>query len=210
MSELENSKPTKVERLAKALLEDRNRVEPVRRNVVACWSCGTSSVYRGRQGELNGNFCSMRCQEWFDAGNPPIRNTDNYDLTGWPVIAGPPEVKIGGDYYTEVFGRPPMPMRPGRDGFYIACGHCWKDFESTGRRCCSSECERAFKERRDNLAVMAEAGIEPSAKRTCQQCGAVIPKWRGGKRVPSNKRFCSSKCAQKARRAGEAILKPTA
>jgi hypothetical protein len=44
-------------------------------------------------------------------------------------------------------------------------------------------------------------GIEPAVKRQCQQCGAVIPKWRAGKKVPSTKQFCSPKCRDRAWRA---------
>jgi hypothetical protein len=140
----------------------------------------------------------MRCQDWYDAGNAPVSNAGNYDLTGWRVVAGAPGTKIGSDYYTEILGRQPIDMRPGRDGFYTRCAHCRREFESKSLRCCSRDCEHAFKERRDNLATLAEAGIEPAAKRTCQQCGAIIPKWAARKRTPSSKRFCSSKCAQKA------------
>ena len=57
---------------------------------------------------------------------------------------------------------------------------------------------------------MAEAGIDPATKRHCEQCGAVIPRWNKGKRVASNKQFCSPRCAQKARRGSEAVLKPNA
>jgi len=66
---------------------------------------------------------------------------------------------------------------------------------------CSPECERAYRERQDNLAIMIAAGIEPAVKRQCQQCGAVIPKWRAGKKVPSTKQFCSPKCRDRAWRA---------
>jgi hypothetical protein len=41
-------------------------------NIVACRSCGYTYVYKGRQGELNGNFCSLRCQAWYDDGNPQL------------------------------------------------------------------------------------------------------------------------------------------
>jgi hypothetical protein len=84
-----DSTPTesKAERLAAALLADRDR-PTTQHNVVACFSCGTTFVYKGRQGEgshwigsdedghpspdasLNGRFCSLRCQQWFDDGNP--------------------------------------------------------------------------------------------------------------------------------------------
>jgi hypothetical protein len=50
---------------------------------------------------------------------------------------------------------------------------------------------------------MAAAGIEPSAKRQCKTCGAVIPKWRNGRKVSTATRFCSPKCSRKARMAGE-------
>lgn len=50
-------------------------------------------------------------------------------------------------------------------GFYIKCAHCRKEFESHGLRCCSTECERAYCARQANLAVMAEAGMEPATKR---------------------------------------------
>ena len=91
-------------------------------------------------------------------------------------------------------------MRPTKAGFMILCANCQKEFESKGLRCCSAECERRYCEKKDNLAVMAKIGIEPSAKRTCASCGAVIPKWSKGRRVSSAKRFCSNSCAQKARR----------
>ena len=48
----------------------------------------------------------------------------------------------------------------GSQGPYINCAHCRKEFESLGSRRCSTDCERAFGERQDNLAVMAEAGIK--------------------------------------------------
>jgi hypothetical protein len=52
---------------------------------------------------------------------------------------------------------------------------------------------------------MAEVGIKPAAKRHCENphCGAVIPKWRAGRKVSSKTRYCSPRCAQKARRASD-------
>jgi hypothetical protein len=72
-------------------------------------------------------------------------------------------------------------------GCRIRCAHCRKDFESLGLRCCSANCERSYREAQDNRAVMAEVGIEPAAKRRCAnpECGAVVPKWRNGRRVSS-------------------------
>jgi hypothetical protein len=37
-----------------------------------CFACGRSYTYRGRQGELNGRFCSMNCQDWYDGRTPGI------------------------------------------------------------------------------------------------------------------------------------------
>ena len=86
----------------------------------------------------------------------------------------------------------------GLKGFPIDCAHCRKGFDSKGLRCCSTECERRYRERQENLAVMAEVGMEPTPKRLCE-CGAAIPKFRKGRQVSSATRFCSPKCAQRAR-----------
>jgi hypothetical protein len=82
------------------------------------------------------------------------------------------------------------------------CAGCHKEFESLGLRCCSTQCERRHREQRDKLAVMAEVGVQPSAKRGCEApgCEATIPKWRKGRKVSSATRYCSPKCARKAKR----------
>ena len=143
-------------------------------NVVACWSCGFTYCYRARHGDLNGNFCSMRCQDWYDAGNPAQHQQ--------PAII-----------YRWRDGRP---MQMGKHGFLINCAQCGREFDSKGLRCCSRDCEQSYRERQDNLAVMAEVGMEPPAKRHCANpvCGQAIPKWRNGRRVRSDQRFCSPKC----------------
>jgi hypothetical protein len=141
-------------------------------NIVPCFSCGYRMIYRGRRGDLNGNFCSMRCQDWFDAGNPPYEQQEEW-------------------------ARKPSAMS-------IVCKGCHKEFYSKGLRCCSTECERRYRERQDNLVIMAEVGIELAAKRHCAnpECGQVIPKWRrNGRRVSSAMRFCSRKCARRAKTA---------
>ena len=186
----------KTEQLAAALLADRNREVQERTDITKCFICGYSMVYRGSR------FCSDRCREWFDAGNNPVDNYENYSLTGWRVIAGPPGIEIGSDYYAGIFGRQPPGMKPSRYGFYIPCAHCKKDFECKGEgRTCSDECARGLREHEANLAIMAERGIEPAAKKTCIQYGAIIPKWRKGRRVSATVRFCSGKCGQKYRQA---------
>ena len=166
--------------LASALLADRNRIKTVRADITECFMCGVGMMYRGDR------FCSERCRHYYDAGNPGHEQT-------WRQ----PEA-----VYCDRSGNR---MRPGAKGFVIQCAHCRKEFDSTGLRCCSTECERAYRERKDNLAVMAEAGIEPAAKKVCAApgCGVAIPKWRKGRKVSSATRFCSPKCAQRAKRAGD-------
>jgi hypothetical protein len=161
---------TKLQRLTDALLADRLEVLS-RHNIIPCFVCGHTFVYKGHRRGVNGRFCSLRCQDWYDVGNAPITYRWRDD------------------------------MQKTADGFKISCAHCRKDFESKGLRCCSSECEHSHREREANLAVMAQAGIEAKAKRRCDCCGAVIPTWRNGRKVSSATRFCSPKCAQKTRKA---------
>jgi hypothetical protein len=150
-------------------------------NIVPCFVCNATFSYRGRQGDLNGQFCSIRCQAWFDAGNAPPGPTD---------------------FYASVYGRPSIPMKRSSEGFRIACAGCGKDFDSRGRQCCSDACERRFRERQNNRAVMAKVGIEPSVKRRCAAlgCANTIPKWRNGRQVSRARRFCSKACAQRTRK----------
>jgi hypothetical protein len=171
-----------------------------RTDISKCFVCGYSMVYRGKR------FCSDRCRDFYDAGNagqeqdwlrPP--DCEDVPLGDLRVIAGPPSVEIGSRYYVGVFGREPMLLQQRtRNGYIIRCAGCHKEFDSKGLRCCSIECERRYRERQDNLAVMAEAGVEPAAKRECETCGAVIPKWRNGRKVSAATRFCSPKCSRKA------------
>jgi hypothetical protein len=175
---------TKAEKLAALLLADRDRPETTQNhNIVPCFVCGHAFVYRGRQGELSGRFCSIRCQEWYDQGNPGYER--QRELT-----------KV---QYRWRDGRP---MRPGKEGFYIACKHCNKEFESKGLRCCSKECESAYLESEARKATLKEAGIEPEAKRRCEapNCDRPIPKWKNGRQVSSKVRFCSPLCRKRANR----------
>jgi hypothetical protein len=73
-----------------------------------CFSCGQGIVYRPSQDDASGRFCSDRCREWFDAGNPPWFENPGfrpafmgdalYGLWGWKVVAGPPGIEIGSEY----------------------------------------------------------------------------------------------------------------
>lgn len=139
-------------------------------HALPCFMCGRRLLYRGSR------FCCDRCRDFYDAGNDP----------------GSLRTKIT---YTRRDG---TPMQPGAEGFLMSCAHCRKEFESRGLRCCSPACETAYREQQDNLATLAAAGIEPATKRKCENenCDALIPTWRKGRRVLSTARFCSAKCRQ--------------
>jgi hypothetical protein len=160
-----------IKSLTAAILADRDRPASCTHNIIPCFACGFTFVYRGRKGELDGRFCSLRCQEWYDAGNS---TTTEQKIT----------------YSTR-----------------ITCAHCRKEFDSKGLRCCSKECERAFGERKENLAIMAQAGIEAAPKKRCAApgCDAIIPKWKNGRKVSARVTFCSPKCRLKAHRAQTAF-----
>jgi hypothetical protein len=163
------------------LLANRHRaVETDRSDIIACRSCGYAFPYKERRADLNGRFCSVRCQDWFDAGNPAPLERGHYGAA----------------------------MRPTREGFMIRCASCRQEFESRGLRCCSADCERRCRERQDNLAVMAEAGVEATPRKGCAdpECRARIPTWRNGRKVSSSTRFCSPICARRARMASEQFL----
>jgi hypothetical protein len=200
---------TKTQKLAGALIADHKRTDnATQHNIVSCWSCGHQLIYKGRRGDLNGNFCSLHCQFWYDAGNAPVER-DHVEkaykapLGSWRVVAGPPGVEVGAPYYASVFprGHRSTAMTMTEKGYRIRCAHCRKDFESLGQRCCSPECERCYRDSAANRATMAEVGIEPAAKRRCAnpECGAVIPRWRNGRQVSSATRYCSGRCSRRAK-----------
>jgi hypothetical protein len=215
---LENAPTTataRTKRLAEALLADRNRMVAHDHSIIPCRVCDCTFVYKGRRGDLNGRFCSMRCQGSYDAGNNgPTRSTSyvfGVALPVWTTVAGSPETAVGVSYYGKILDARPAKYRGDRDGhlkmrqtskgFMIPCASCGKEFDSNGLRCCSTECERRYCERQQNLEIMAQVGIAATAKRHCAACGARIPMWRKGRKVSSKTRFCSPKCRESANRA---------
>jgi hypothetical protein len=136
----------------------------------ACFVCGRQF------GHGDGRFCSTRCRTACGAGMPPF--------------TGPVDAAYG------------LPQRG--DGFAIECAGCCKAFISRGLRCCSTQCESAYRERIEVAAIVQEVGGELPAKRKCAECGGDIPRYRGvGKarrEVKKTTRFCSDKCAKRARR----------
>lgn len=167
------------ERLAKALLADQARVREAE-VVPACFVCGVRRTLRFRR------FCSERCRDAYDGGYPGHEQD-------WLRPAMAP-------IYRDSAGHR---MWSTATGFLIRCAGCQKEFDSKGLKYCSPDCGRRDRERQGNLAVMAEVGVEPKAKRLCQApgCGATIPQWTKGKRTRSSQRFCSSKCASRVRAA---------
>jgi hypothetical protein len=91
--------------------------------------------------------------------------------------------------------RPPFDLHPGDDGFLIECANCRQRFESRGLRCCSAACESAY---RQTLELASDPFCAP--KRTCPECGAAIPNWRGGRRVSQATKFCSERCRKRTAR----------
>ena len=113
---------------------------------------------------------------------------DPFKVARWRVVADKGEPPYGPGYLVKT------PMRRGPVGWFIACGHCGAEFESRGWRYCP-EC----------MALLAEERREPLPSPTgavcqCPGCARRIPKWRGGRRVSKATRFCSAKCANRARR----------
>src|SRR5205814_6204217 len=95
-------------------------------------------------------------------------------------------------------------FQPKGDGVEIQCRGCQKPFISKGLRCCTTDCERKYRERVEIAAVMDAAGMERSVKRPCQTCGAPMPRYEGvGKArrlVPMSRRFCGRNCREKWKR----------
>jgi predicted nucleic acid-binding Zn ribbon protein len=148
-----------------------------------CFACGRAYT------SGSGRFCSSHCRDAFDAGFPPYAETSRAPKVtpGWKVIAGP--------------DTPIVPDRPrSSGGCLITCQGCRKEFVSRGLRCCSTECDRVYRERQDIEATMAEVGIAATPKRKCEACGAAIPRWHKGKAVRKDARFCSPRCQQKAKK----------
>jgi endogenous inhibitor of DNA gyrase (YacG/DUF329 family) len=136
--------------------------------VIGCFSCGRSFVHGG-DGSF-GRLCSARCRKYLDTGGALYEPLDIDRFYSLPKA---------------------------KQGFLIPCRGCGKQFDSKGLRCCSTECERIYRERQERLALMLEA---PAPKRTCLECGGAIPRWRSGRQVSAATKFCSNRCGQKARR----------
>jgi hypothetical protein len=175
--------------LAKAIEADLLADKPVAKNdAMSCHACGRPYMYRGPRGDNSGRFCSDRCRDAYDAGLPaydPGRKSTTAALVD--PLAGSRQLSRG-------------IKRRAAHGWIIECFGCGQDFDSTGLRCCSVKCERAYLDRQDTIQAMAEVGMEAPTKRKCQRegCPQYIPNWRNGRRVSSKTRFHSKECQQKA------------
>jgi hypothetical protein len=202
--------------LADAIQRDLLADRPVKEDARKCFTCGRPFMPRVSTGDDNVHrFCSARCREGFDAGAPPFepeRDEPTRKHASWislkptHVVAGPPGY-VPGELYDPLAKsrRLSRGIRGrGAEGWLIECLGCGKQFDSTGLRCCSTDCERRYRERGENEALMANVGMDAPVKRKCERegCGRNIPTWRNGRRVSAMTRFCSPKCGKEARKAG--------
>jgi hypothetical protein len=81
------SKVKIVEKLAAALLRDRERPASTNNSIIECFACGRSYMRRPVSGDDNPRFCSARCQDAFDAGFPPYDANRDRALTSLPLSA---------------------------------------------------------------------------------------------------------------------------
>jgi hypothetical protein len=81
------SKRKSIEKLAAALLRDRERPATTNNSIIECFACGRSHMRRPVSGDDNSRFCSRRCQDAFDAGFPPYDPNRDRALTNLPLSA---------------------------------------------------------------------------------------------------------------------------
>jgi hypothetical protein len=186
------------ESLKRLFLEDRKqRAEQATVRIDGCFLCDRSYSPQPPTGDDSTRFCSAMCREAYDAGAMPARDIDPFAVPAdqWRVVAGPPPGFM-----------PRVAMRQGRHGCFIDCLQCKREFESKGLRCCSIECERAYRQRRESVAALAEIGEALPEKRKCECCGGPIPNWIGTgvkrKRTPKSRRYCSGRCQRQANKTG--------
>jgi hypothetical protein len=143
-----------------------------------CFLCARSFTV-GKGTGTNGRFCSHLCVEAYDGG-----------------------------YQHREPGAYSHPARG--DGFLIDCPGCRRPFVSKGLRCCSDACERHLKEQADIAETMASVEMESTGYvyRKCEHCAGNIPRYVGvgkaRKETRKDARFCSKRCADKARRPSKA------
>jgi hypothetical protein len=199
MSESETK--SRVDKLAQQLLGDRakqaeRQQEREEHPPGECFACGRPYVHHPATGDDSSRFCSDRCRQWYDEGKAVFRTPPPWWQAQWRHVAGPPA------------GTLPRPMSKSGDGFLIPCAGCGRSFKSLGLKYCTPDCRKRSRERAENQAAMAEAGMDAApAKRPCQHpgCPNTIPRWRNGRKVASNARFCARHSRVKERPKGGAL-----
>jgi hypothetical protein len=119
-----------------------------------------------------GRFCGVNCRKTFDAGMPVFAP---FDLD-------------------KFYDLPKGPI-----GFWIDCSSCGKRFDSKGWRCCSIECSRNWRQKQDLESELANDPFRIE-KPTCLECGRPMALWKNGRRVKSDRKFCSPKCQKRRSR----------
>lgn len=185
------SRSRRLSKLAVALLEGnarKPRLAPSGSRET-CHACGKSFEYCNPRGDNSGRFCSDRCLAEYEI--PGAFTFNPFGVTRGRVVAG------GDPGYLVT-----TPMTAAATGFRVACRGCGKQFESRGWAFCRHACKRRHYDRQGAEAAVAEIGMELiRPKRPCQApgCNHRIPVWRKGRLVSEATRFCSAKCARKAR-----------
>ena len=170
--------------LREAIARDILRIDPDPPDLAHCLMCRRAFA-AGKGVGANPRFCHQLCVEAYDAG---FVYRDAGLTRGDPAAAS----------YS-------LPVRG--DGFLINCRNCKRPFASKGLRCCSNECEGNYREREAIAATMAEVGMELTTyiHRKCEHCGGDIPRYTGigkaRKETRKDARFCSKRCAERARKA---------
>src|SRR5262249_40068916 len=122
------------------LREDQQEEQPAG---PLCFGC--SQPYSERKlvpgSDDSSRFCSVHCRQDYD-----------------PDLAANYGGKTQPHWYS-------MPL--GRHGFLIKCAGCGKRFDSMGLRCCSTECERTYRERQEINRLLAQVPFR-AAKRKCK------------------------------------------
>jgi hypothetical protein len=177
--------------LERDLLRDNTPSD--RNTIIACWSCGYTFIYKGRRDELNGNFCSMRCQDWYDAGNPrhcDINKTVYRDRNGVVVM------KPGQHgFYTNKFGCIEV-LSGGRQ--FVAYGihpNTGKPYEWT------SSGYNPATARLDELPVITAASLLAFAEAVC----ASLASPRNGHLLPSLRTVEAARKTRQRTRQGETL-----
>ena len=100
---------TQTQRLAAALLADRDKPTTDRTDIIKCFMCGCLMVYRGSR------FCSDRCRDCYDSGEPAYEqdwrrsaNLEHALMADLKIVAGPPGIEVGSGYYIAPFGQVPI------------------------------------------------------------------------------------------------------